>query len=526
MSSSTISRSSHRSLSNVNLEEIENVLGQIDDLSESSIEEDVPKERGRDLLEIWGVDLHYVTDNVIGMAAPTTQRRDGENGIMQLSDSDHGDDQEETSGIQDSSGSEEKKGGVDDISLDGRQEEEVIVEVDTSICENNEGSFPFRENKSNVDSGDEGDEDLQHSKSPIGNNIFGTDIDVGGVEMCDQSETLDDNDSSLHRRDDCIPKSHPQSPSSKSSKTTSSEQSKNQIANDTYPNKSVPAQVSKGNNSPEQISTFLHHRHRDHYLLFNISSSDPTSETKYMLDNQIVNLQWSCPGINSSESTDTDGYQLPRCPTAASIPTLRCLLTICYAIDAYLKLHPKNRAVVYCSNGKTRTGIAIAAYLKYSSRVASALDGFRLFCSQTVHNLVSAGEVDDLIPPSLKTLFSNFDSLIECGGAIQKKQLILRAVTLQGLPVDDMPRVDIWDESGLVYSSHLLETPISLNVDDDIDTSTCSRAKIDSGAEDVTKKKLVWADEEGFYVSFIWCIRRIILSKIDVVKSHIFISDE
>ncbi len=237
-------------------------------------------------------------------------------------------------------------------------------------------------------------------------------------------------------------------------------------------------------NCPEQLSTFLYQNHPDHHLLFNISSTEPSTQIRTLLDNQIINLPWTCPGINSTNSTDA--------PTAASIPTLKCLLDICYAMDAYLKLHPDNTAVVYCSNGKTRTGIAIAAYLKYSNGVSSALDGFRSFCSKTCQHLVSSEDIDDLIPPSLKTLFINFDSLVECGGAVREERLLLRAVTLQGLPVEDMPRVDIWDEEGLIYSSH---GDVDVNVeekgvDDDIRPKS-------SGSEE--KKSTIWAEDDAFY---------------------------
>jgi len=237
---------------------------------------------------------------------------------------------------------------------------------------------------------------------------------------------------------------------------------------------------SKGN-CPRQFSSFLNNRHQNHYLLFNISSKPPSSHMSNLLNNQIVSLPWTCPGINSPTVSTAP------LPFAASIPTLKCLLDICYAMDAYLQLHPQNIAAVYCSNGKTRTGIAVAAYLKFSNSrsnscgVSSSLKGFRLFCSRTC----AYEQIDDLIPPSLKTLFVNFDALVECGGAIQRERLVLRAVTLQGLPVDDMPRLDIWDERGLVFTSHKNKHNVD-NVGRDHD-------------EHEEKKILIWADEDAFY---------------------------
>lgn len=139
--------------------------------------------------------------------------------------------------------------------------------------------------------------------------------------------------------------------------------------------------IRKNGNCPLKVSEYLNSNHRDHYLLFNISGNEPCTRTKMLLDNQIVNMPWMCPGINYSKRMSNE--VLPHCPTAASIPTLNCLIDICYALNAFIKLDKNNTVVVYCSNGKTRTGIAIAAYLKYSGLVHSTLDGFRMFCSRT-----------------------------------------------------------------------------------------------------------------------------------------------
>ena len=88
-------------------------------------------------------------------------------------------------------------------------------------------------------------------------------------------------------------------------------------------------------------------------------------------------------------------------------------------------------------------------------------------------------DVDDLVPPSLKTLCVDFNPLVECGGAIRKEKLLLRAVTLQGLPVEDMPRVDIWDDGGLIVSSH-----------------DNKREEVD---EKDDKRSTIWADDDAFY---------------------------
>ena len=265
---------------------------------------------------------------------------------------------------------------------------------------------------------------------------------------------------------------------------------------------------SSKKNCPARLSTFLTRHHHSHYLLFNLSSNLPSSRTKLLLNNQICNLSWTCPGIPDPLSKKKKPSKTSKieCPTTATIPTLSCLLQICYAIHAYTKLHPQNVAVIYCSDGKTRTGIAIAVYLKYINYASSTLQAFRTFCSRRYQDLVTLEQIDELIPPSLKTLFGNFDSLVDCGGCIQREKLILRAVTLQGLPVEDMPRIDIWDsDAGLVYSSHESHESNEYNAGGNDNNSIESKVSIkveeNNEKQKLSKRKTayIWGDEEGFY---------------------------
>ena len=341
-------------------------------------------------------------------------------------------------------------------------------------------------------------------------------IDQGGISPIrkfefDQAEEIDMqtgpsiDDGPLHERDTSITPTRPQSPSGESNQNQI-ESSKNRCESRnrdrdqlTEPqqrrqqgqeHQKKQSQTKSRGNCPIQISSFLDKHHHNHYLLFDISSKTPTPRINNLLNNQIVSMPWVCPGINPSNPLDATA------PTVVSIPipTLKSLLDICYAIDAYLRLDPQNIAVVYCSNGRVRTGIALAAYLKFSNSrsrscgVSSSLEGFRLFCSRTCQNLVRNENLDYLIPPTLKTLFCNFDAMVECGGAIQRERLVLRAVTLQGLPVEDMPRVDIWDERGLVFSSHGGKSGGDRDSEDG-----------NNNPNEQKEKTMKWADEDAYY---------------------------
>eukprot|EP00547_Thalassionema_nitzschioides_P012258 CAMPEP_0194264372 /NCGR_PEP_ID=MMETSP0158-20130606/47550_1 /TAXON_ID=33649 /ORGANISM="Thalassionema nitzschioides, Strain L26-B" /LENGTH=568 /DNA_ID=CAMNT_0039004607 /DNA_START=190 /DNA_END=1893 /DNA_ORIENTATION=- len=98
------------------------------------------------------------------------------------------------------------------------------------------------------------------------------------------------------------------------------------------------------------------------------------------------------------------------------------------------------------------------------------MEGFATFLRSRCPQL-DATLASQHIPPSLRQFFYNFDESLELNQVLNPKPLFLRAVALQGVPVDDKPCIDIWDSSQRhVFSSQ-------------------------NTAEDSQ-----WADEEGFYI--------------------------
>lgn len=214
----------------------------------------------------------------------------------------------------------------------------------------------------------------------------------------------------------------------------------------------ISSMKPKAGVNPGTLSTFLTKRHGMKFLCFNLSEELPDDRTLLLLNRQILTCGWSSPCINKSET-----------------PCLPHILDVCYAMHAFLSLDPKNVVVVYCANGRTRTAIVVAAFLKLSRVVTTSLEGFRLFLSKRCPHLDPNATLDN-IPPSLVTFFRNFDNCLQLGTVMNPKPLLLRAVAVQGVPVDDKPCIDIWDSKQQhVYASY----------DDD----TLSQ----------------WADEEGFY---------------------------
>jgi len=217
-------------------------------------------------------------------------------------------------------------------------------------------------------------------------------------------------------------------------------------------------------NSPGVMTSFLDKRHgSDHYLAFSLMDEQPDDRTLLLFRRQIVQLGWWSPCAERSET-----------------PSIPNLLKTCYAIHAYLQLHPQNFALVYCSNGKTRTAIAVACYLKFAGIVKYSQDGFFHFLSKRgVQNPEATWKQ---LPPSLRLFFQQFDTALNIGGYLNRKPLLLRAIALQGVPVEDKPCLDIWDSSQRhVYSSH----------PEIWASNSTSHRNLSTSSQ--------WIDEEGFY---------------------------
>jgi hypothetical protein len=135
---------------------------------------------------------------------------------------------------------------------------------------------------------------------------------------------------------------------------------------------------------------------------------------------------------------------------------MECVFRNCYAVKSWLDLRDKNVAVVHCSDGKRRTGILIACYLKYIGAFEHASDAFDFFCASRN----ASRKVDSIsLAPSYRILFENVDRAVDHGAFYSHKPLHLRCIALSGLPVDDIPCVEIWGMRGLIFCSHDGDAP-------------------------------------------------------------------
>ena len=317
-----------------------------------------------------------------------------------------------------------------------------------------------------------------------------------------------------------------------------SQQSRSELAIENPPNLSISSSATPAAsptptsasimNSPGSMVTFLDKVHgRDKFLAVSLAKEKPDDRTLLLFRRQIVPM-----GLAGTNRNNASSQWSPCCAQRSETPSIPHMLKICYALHAFLHLDPNNVVLTYCDNGKTRTAIVAACYLKFSNMIEKTEDGFRFFLltlrrqrkllldrekqqrkemgsfMSTAIDTMFEDYYDDVeiehqnydilvgeekkknnsfvenifkrIPPSLKLFFEQFDRVLKLGGFLNRKPLLLRAIMLQGVPVEDQPCLDIWDSSQRhVYTSH---PPTMTN-----------------NSRHNKKPVSQWVDEEGFY---------------------------
>lgn len=58
------------------------------------------------------------------------------------------------------------------------------------------------------------------------------------------------------------------------------------------------------------------------------------------------------------------------------------------------------------------------------------------------------------LAPSYRILFDNIDKTVNNQGFPNSRALHLKSLAISGLPVDEIPCVEVWDMHGVVFNSH------------------------------------------------------------------------
>ncbi|XP_046469840.1 tensin-3 isoform X10 [Neodiprion pinetum] len=152
----------------------------------------------------------------------------------------------------------------------------------------------------------------------------------------------------------------------------------------------------------DHATTLLRGKHGDNYVIFNLSS----------------------PGRTNEPNTRESGW-----PQNLA-PSLERLCALCKELDSWLNAAPNRVAVLHARGGKERLGVAVSAYMNYSSICGSrdqALDRFamRRFLDD---------KIGPLHVPSHRRYVEYFSGLLSGSLRISPSPLYLTHLTVLGVP--------------------------------------------------------------------------------------------
>ncbi|KAJ3066651.1 hypothetical protein HDU98_010064 [Podochytrium sp. JEL0797] len=184
-------------------------------------------------------------------------------------------------------------------------------------------------------------------------------------------------------------------------------------------------------NNAGDLAAFLRARYKQRFMVWNLTGD--TSLGNYdtaPFDNQVISF-----GLSKA-------YQL----------SLKTLLDVARSMHAWLTLHPDNVCVVHCTNGVGRTGLAIAAYLRFSDTFADASTAFEYFVSRRTPHDQSWPSV------SMRRYIQYINNTILVNGSLPTQlPLLLDCIVLNSIPdFNDhgtcRPGIELYQNRKLVYS--------------------------------------------------------------------------
>ena len=117
-----------------------------------------------------------------------------------------------------------------------------------------------------------------------------------------------------------------------------------------------------GKFNDSKVDELLHVLQGQPALLWNLSGKPLQGSVATKLNCQIIDNPWVTPGHFTQA------------------PSLECVFRQCYSIKAWLDLRQDNIAILHCGNGRSRTGILMACFLKYIGAFDHAAAAFDFFC--------------------------------------------------------------------------------------------------------------------------------------------------
>ena len=205
--------------------------------------------------------------------------------------------------------------------------------------------------------------------------------------------------------------------------------------------RNLPTDKRGNRNNIDEIVSFLEHRFRDHYLIFNLTDKQyDYYKFKYQVLDKLV-------GARSKEND------------AVRSPTLQELFNICYAMEFWRSLHPENVAVLHCKNGKSCTRLVVAASLMFDGTCTNPEEALVLFYRKRLRRPLFG--VDDLprLIASAHDVLDAFGRLCisKSGVPPNAKPLMLNNLVMMGFPTDfedqPAPVIELWKGNRQLFTS-------------------------------------------------------------------------
>jgi protein tyrosine phosphatase len=201
----------------------------------------------------------------------------------------------------------------------------------------------------------------------------------------------------------------------------------------------TPNLIALGNITNEYIDDFCGLFATNNVMLWNISGQNINNKFKINFNNQILDFPWN-----------------QVCPFSKA-PSFDNIFALCYSIKSYLDLNDKNLVIIHCKNGRSRTGIIIACFLKYINSFENSAAAFNFFCSKRIQSSNKPN-----LSPTYGLLFDNIDKVVNNNQYTNNEPMHLKFISLSGLPLDEIPCLELWDKNGIYLSIHLSKISIYL----------------------------------------------------------------
>ena len=194
----------------------------------------------------------------------------------------------------------------------------------------------------------------------------------------------------------------------------------------------TPTLLAMGKLQENMVDELMHVLQGSPAVLWNLSGKPFSQSIRQKLNAQVLDASWVTPG------------------QFTQAPSLECIFSHCYSIKSWLDLKNDHVAIIHCGNGRSRSGILIACLLKYIGAFDHATHAFDFFCGARM-------QIDSKpsLAPSYRILFENIDKAVDQGGYPNPQPMHFKCLAISGLPVDEIPCVEVWDMHGQVFVSHI-----------------------------------------------------------------------